>query len=157
MLSHLSHRARSGRLGDPGEGLRPIDRPYPLTPARSPWERGNTAFVELLSFKSPTNLAENVDGPCPYTPQRNRTQLLAGLRRCAVDAGALDRVLAVGVSGGAVLPVAGGHRQGQGVGTTQRQDRAVERSAVAGKTWQPHSRRPALADAGWAFVGRGRA
>ena len=47
--------------------------------------------------------------PCP--PQRIRFQLLAGIRRRAVDAGALDRVPAVGVSGGAVLPVAGSHRQ----------------------------------------------
>src|SRR6202158_5335145 len=128
-----------------------------MQPHLSPWERGNTAFVELLSFKSPTNLAEHVDGPCPCTPQRNRTQLLAGLRRCAVDAGALDRVPAVGVSGGAVLPVAGGHRQGQGAGTAQRQDRAVERSAGTGKTRQAQSRRSALADASRAFVSRGRA
>ena len=29
-----------GSHSDPGEGLRPIDRPYPLTPALSPRERG---------------------------------------------------------------------------------------------------------------------
>jgi len=27
---------------DTGEGLRAIDRPYPLTPTLSPWERGRT-------------------------------------------------------------------------------------------------------------------
>src|SRR5471032_2729756 len=89
-------------------GVRSIDRPYPLTPTLSPWERGITAFVAILSFKSNKNLIENADGPCTRTPQRNRVQLLAGLRRCAVDTGALDRVPAVGVPGGAVLPVAGG-------------------------------------------------
>jgi len=47
---HLSHGERSDRLGDakgivrsdPGEGLQHIDKPYPLTPALSPWERGRT-------------------------------------------------------------------------------------------------------------------
>jgi hypothetical protein len=61
---HLSHRERSDRLGDPGEGLRSIDRPYPLSPS----ERGNTAFVEMLPPKSITSLAENTDGPCPCPP-----------------------------------------------------------------------------------------
>src|SRR6266403_4864363 len=32
-----------GRRVAPGEGLSPNDRPYPLTPALSPWERGWTA------------------------------------------------------------------------------------------------------------------
>jgi len=39
---HLSQGERSDRPCDPGEGIRPIDGPYPLTPALSPWERGNT-------------------------------------------------------------------------------------------------------------------
>ena len=30
-----------GRRAAPGEGLRSIDRPYPLTPTLSPWERGS--------------------------------------------------------------------------------------------------------------------
>src|SRR6478752_8777077 len=94
------------------------------------WERRSTRFVKVLSFGSTSNLVENADGPRPCTPQRDRLQLLAGLRRRVVDAGALDRVPALGVSGGAVLPVAGGHRQGQGAGAAQRQDRAVERFAV---------------------------
>jgi hypothetical protein len=38
-----------GRIAfDPGEGLRPIDRPYPLTPTLSPWERGRTWVMERL-------------------------------------------------------------------------------------------------------------
>jgi hypothetical protein len=32
---------------DPGEGLRPIGRSHPLTPALSPWERGRTDHVAL--------------------------------------------------------------------------------------------------------------
>lgn len=40
--SHLSHWERSDRICDPGEGLIAIDKPYPLTPALSPWERGRT-------------------------------------------------------------------------------------------------------------------
>jgi hypothetical protein len=39
---HLSQRERSDRPCDPGEGIRRIDRPYPLTPTLSPWERGST-------------------------------------------------------------------------------------------------------------------
>jgi hypothetical protein len=39
---HLSQGERSDRPCDPGEGIRPIDRPYPLAPALSPWERGST-------------------------------------------------------------------------------------------------------------------
>src|SRR6202795_4370496 len=42
---HLSHRERSDRVSDPGEGLRTIDRPYPLTPTLSPWERGPTVVA----------------------------------------------------------------------------------------------------------------
>jgi sulfate/thiosulfate transport system permease protein len=45
---HLSQRERSDRLGDPGEGLRATDRPYPLTPALSPREREQTVAVETL-------------------------------------------------------------------------------------------------------------
>jgi hypothetical protein len=33
----------SAVAGDTGEGLRSIDRPYPLTPTLSPWERGRTS------------------------------------------------------------------------------------------------------------------
>src|SRR5712672_3296658 len=90
---------------------------------------------------------EYLNGPCAFTPQRIGIQLLAGLRRRVVDAGALDRVPALGVSGGAVLPVAGSHRQGQSAGTTQRQDRAIERPAVAGKARQAVARRPGFAAA----------
>jgi len=55
-FGHLSQRERSDRIErcDPGEGLRPIERPYPLTPTLSPWERGRTfgaATVELLLCK----------------------------------------------------------------------------------------------------------
>src|SRR5258708_34421647 len=41
-LDHLFHRERSDRRGDPGEGLRSIDGPHPLTPTLSPWEREPT-------------------------------------------------------------------------------------------------------------------
>ena len=34
-----------GRREAPGEGLFSIDRPYPLTPALSPWERERTAVA----------------------------------------------------------------------------------------------------------------
>src|SRR6201999_655633 len=73
-----------------------------------------------------------LNGPRPFPPQRIRLQLLARLCRCAVDAGAVDRVPALGVPGGAVLPVASDHRQGQGAGGIERQDRAAQRPAVAG-------------------------
>jgi hypothetical protein len=42
-----------GRCVAPGEGLRSIDRPYPLTPTLSPWERGRTVVVA-------TSVAEQV-------------------------------------------------------------------------------------------------
>ena len=54
---------------------------------------------------------------------------------------------AVGVRGGAVLPVAGGDRQGHGAGAAQRPDRAAHRPAVAGKDRQARSRGPARAAA----------
>ena len=43
-VPHLSQGERSDRIVrcDPGEGSRTIDRPYPLTPTLSPWERGRT-------------------------------------------------------------------------------------------------------------------
>jgi hypothetical protein len=44
---YLSHRERSDRFCDPGEGMRPIERPYPLTPTLSPWERGRTELVAI--------------------------------------------------------------------------------------------------------------
>ena len=37
-----------GRRVAPGVGLRPIDKPYPLTPTLSPWERGRTWVMERL-------------------------------------------------------------------------------------------------------------
>jgi len=55
---HLSHRERSDRPCDPGEGIRLIDRPYPLTPALSPWERGNTErAVITFILNGDSNLA----------------------------------------------------------------------------------------------------
>src|SRR3982074_2762047 len=44
---HLSHRERSDRIDrcDPGEGFRSIDRPHPLIPTLSPWERECTYAV----------------------------------------------------------------------------------------------------------------
>ena len=39
------------KLRDPGEGFSPIDRPYPLTPTLSPWERGRTDGVATLRRK----------------------------------------------------------------------------------------------------------
>src|SRR6185437_3816810 len=46
--AHLSHRERSDRSCDPGEGFQHVDRAYPLTPTLSPWERGRAANVETL-------------------------------------------------------------------------------------------------------------
>src|SRR3954452_3883800 len=91
------------------------------------------------------NTSESENGPSPCPPQRIRVQLLARFRRRLVDAGALDRVPALGVSGGAVLPVSGSDRQGQGARATQRQDRATQRFAVAGEAGQAQSRRSGLA------------
>jgi hypothetical protein len=60
MGSELKHDASSipplamGEVGlrsNPGEGLRPIDRPYPLTPTLSPWERGRTAAMFAHAFQ----------------------------------------------------------------------------------------------------------
>src|ERR1019366_6694044 len=39
-----------GRRAAPGEGLRSIDRPYPLTPTLSPWERGPTSVDARWNF-----------------------------------------------------------------------------------------------------------
>jgi hypothetical protein len=40
-----------GRRVAPGEGLQPTDRPYPLTPTLSPWERGCTWVAERLGSR----------------------------------------------------------------------------------------------------------
>ena len=76
-----------------------------------------------------------------------RLQLLAGLRRRALDADSGDHLPVVGVRRRAVLPVAGGQRQGQGAGAAERADRAAQRPAVAGEARQAQSRRTAVADA----------
>jgi len=47
---HLSHRERSDRSCDPGEGIRSIDGPYPLTPTLSPWERGSSERLADIFF-----------------------------------------------------------------------------------------------------------
>jgi len=39
--SPLSMVVVRSRMRDPGHGLRPVEGPYPLTPALSPWERGH--------------------------------------------------------------------------------------------------------------------
>ena len=46
-LLYLSHGERSDRSCDPGEGDQHIDRPYPLTPTLSPWER---EYIEFAAF-----------------------------------------------------------------------------------------------------------
>src|SRR5882757_8564675 len=59
-----------GRRVAPGEGLRTNERPYPLTPTLSPWERGRTAFCERVCamtsidhLNPPTGaMADNVVG-----------------------------------------------------------------------------------------------
>src|SRR5665213_345207 len=71
-FNHLSHRERSDRIDrrDPGEGLGPNVRSYPLTPTLSqraslvstPWERGRAADVttseSLMSARqAPTSSA----------------------------------------------------------------------------------------------------
>jgi hypothetical protein len=39
-----------GLRSDPGEGLRPVDRPYPLTPALSLWEREHTCVAATSMY-----------------------------------------------------------------------------------------------------------
>jgi sulfate transport system permease protein len=68
---HLSLRERSDRIDrcDPGEGLRPNDRAYPLTPTLSeraslvstPWEKGRAAVVATSTnpTKAPLNAPES--------------------------------------------------------------------------------------------------
>src|ERR1700721_2590450 len=77
-------------------------RGYGLTidrnPSPQPSPNGRGSAVPMPQFFW---LMETPDGPRTCTPQRIRLQLLAGLCRCAVDAGALDRIPAVGVPGGA--------------------------------------------------------
>src|SRR5271156_1818194 len=65
-------------------------------------------------------------------PPRQRHELLAGIRRCAVDADPVDHLFAHRVHGGAVLPVAGSRRQGYGAGAAQRTNLAALRSLVVG-------------------------
>jgi hypothetical protein len=44
----LGGRGRIWReAANPGEGLRSLERPYPLTPALSPWERESTPATLL--------------------------------------------------------------------------------------------------------------
>jgi hypothetical protein len=45
---HLSLWERSDRPCDPGEGLQPNVRLYPLTPTLSPWERERAVAAETL-------------------------------------------------------------------------------------------------------------
>ena len=104
--------------------------------------RGGASALHAAPRPGHDKSGEFSDGPSTCTTRRIRFQLLAGFRRRAFDAGTVDRVPAVGVFGGAVLPVAGSDRQGQGARTTQRQDRAIERPAVTGKARQAHVRRP---------------
>jgi hypothetical protein len=57
-LLHLSQGESSDRIDrcDPGEGLSPIDGPYPLTPTLSPWERGSTEVAGIVfSFNGQLN------------------------------------------------------------------------------------------------------
>jgi hypothetical protein len=46
-LLRLSHGETPERESDPGEGIWSIDRPYPLTPTLSPWERGCTELAAI--------------------------------------------------------------------------------------------------------------
>src|ERR1700722_7851701 len=41
---------------DPGEGFISIDRPYPLTPTLSPWERERTEWVERSHLDHPLDM-----------------------------------------------------------------------------------------------------
>ncbi len=41
-----------GRRVAPGEGFRPIESPYPLTPTLSPWEREHAAVSVTLVVKT---------------------------------------------------------------------------------------------------------
>ena len=78
---------------------------------------------------------------------RDTAELLAGLRRRAVDAGPVDHLPAYDLHGGAVLPVAGGFRQGHRAHPAQRADCPAHRPAVAGADRQGQSRRPGRATA----------
>jgi hypothetical protein len=42
-----------GRRVAPGEGLQSNDKPYPLTPTLSPWERGRSWVIERLEASAP--------------------------------------------------------------------------------------------------------
>ena len=67
-------------------------------------------------------------------------ELLARLRRRAVDAGPRHHLPAHRVRGRAVLPDAGSHRQGHRAGAPQRADRPAHRAAVAGEDRQVEPR-----------------
>ena len=73
-------------------------------------------------------------------PPRPRHELLAGLRRRAVDADPRHHLPAHGVRGRAVLPDAGGHRQGHRADAPHRADRAAHRAAVAREDRQAEPR-----------------
>src|SRR6476659_4942919 len=45
---------------NPGEGSGPDDRPYPLTPTLSPWERGRT-FVAARSKQNTLHRSATID------------------------------------------------------------------------------------------------
>src|ERR1700693_21457 len=73
----------SGEVGlhrrcDPGEGLRPHDRPEPLTPALSPWERERTpddAASKYLRRSDLTSLA-NASRQSQHEDQHFRHRLV---------------------------------------------------------------------------------
>ena len=61
---HLSQRERSDLASDPGEGTWSIDRPYPLTPALSPWERGQIEFAVIAIAYPQRALPSHEVRPC---------------------------------------------------------------------------------------------
>src|SRR5258705_48373 len=72
----LSHRERSDRIDrcDPGEGLQPHDRSYPLTPTLSPWERGRISvaarFGLTLQDKTKSGTSSNMTAALRFDPIR---------------------------------------------------------------------------------------
>ena len=72
----------------------------------------------------------------------HRHELLAGLRRRAVDAGPRHHLPAVGVRGGAVLSAAGSAGQGHRAAAAQRADRPAHRPVVDGEDRQGRPAEP---------------
>ncbi len=96
------------------------------------------------------------DGAFARTPIR-AGQLLAGVRRRAVDDAARHHLPPVGVHAGAVLPVARSDGKGRGAGPAQPADRGADQSPGAGAHPEGRRRDPDRDPYGDARVGGARA